>query len=110
MTATGLPFPVDVLERVAAGLGAAQAVPLDAASLLRTARRLERADDLGDHAFRRPLALLLDSLERDAELHVFGRMHMRNVIVRALRTRLRLARLRARRPELDEGPRRAPLV
>lgn len=106
----GLPHPIDALDRVARQLGATQLVSLEPDSVKRAARRRERLDDFGDPAFEAPLALLLRSLDEDADLHFLGRLHLRNVVIRALQTRLRLTRRLSEQPELAQGPARMPIV
>ena len=102
--------PLGSVDRMVADLGGRHLASLDPTSLMKAAQRLERWDDFGDPAFLEPLQRLVTSLEDDADLHLPGRLHLRSQLVRALRTRLRLTRTLAERPQLDRGPRRAPLI
>ncbi|MEN0066687.1 MAG: sulfotransferase [Myxococcota bacterium] len=105
-----LPVALDVLDRVATNLGGRHAVSLEPGSLLQAAARIERWDDFGDDGFREPLHNLVQSLQHDADLHVLGRFHLRSVIVRALRTRLRLTRYLFESSGREEGPRHSPII
>jgi hypothetical protein len=84
-------------------------VRLDEPALLAEASRRTRLDDFGDAAFREPLRLLVQSLEREAALTLFGRILARREIVHVLENRLRMTAERRRHPEMDAGSVRAPL-
>lgn len=106
----GLPPWLAAPLRGASALGVNRLVSLDPRSLMDAARQAERWDDFGDPSFLRPLVSLVTSLDDEARLHVLGRAHLRGVLVRALRTRLRLRRTLAARPEAAVGPSRPPLI
>ena len=61
---------------------------LDPDALVEEAARLTGLSDLGDPSHRPALEALLRSCEVDANLHFIGRRHMRDLVVRALVTRL----------------------
>lgn len=82
---------------------------LDADQLLARAVRTTGLDDFGDEAFRAPLALLLDGLEREAALTLLGRIIARADLLRLLENRLRMTAARARHPEIAAGPVERPL-
>jgi hypothetical protein len=69
---------------------------LDPDELERNASRQEGHDDFGAPEYRKGLEMLVDSAERDANLHTLGRMHMRGLIIELLVTRLRLSRVKAK--------------
>ncbi|MCC6767150.1 MAG: sulfotransferase [Deltaproteobacteria bacterium] len=76
---------------------------LEADVLCAAARRKTGLDDLGNDDFREPLALLIRSLETEADLHPFGRSRARQLIMSGLVNRLRLESDWKRWPEiLDE--------
>jgi hypothetical protein len=82
---------------------------LDPDELELTASRQEGHDDFGNPAYRKGLEVLVDSAERDANLHTLGRMHMRGLILELLVTRLRLSRVREK-PPAPAKPLLPPLV
>lgn len=68
--------------------------------LLEAAVRRAGSADFGGEEFRPGLGVLLDSLEREAELTTLGRLSCRETLLRYLENRLRLADYRARHPEV----------
>ncbi|GES33993.1 sulfotransferase [Streptomyces angustmyceticus] len=62
-----------------------------------------------DNAFDEPLALLCRSLTEEVRLSANGRFMLHSQLVKNLSTRLRLAELAARSPEIFETPVPAPL-
>ncbi|MDP6980269.1 MAG: sulfotransferase [Myxococcota bacterium] len=102
------PFPLPVraalaLWRAASKLGIGR-VSLDEASLVRAAQRSAGLDDFIDESFRDPMGIMLESLEREGDLHPLGRVTIRESLVRALVNRLRLEDLSLRHPEIEETP------
>src|SRR5580704_12132263 len=79
-------------------------VPLDADSLIASAKTLTGLDDFGEDDWREPFAVLLKSLEEEAELTLTGRLATRSEILLWLRTRLKLTDLLARHPEILDTP------
>lgn len=73
---------------------------LDEEDLLQSAVRRAGSSDFGGEEFREGLGVLLDSIEREAELSTLGRLSCRETLLRYLENRLRLAEYRARHPEL----------
>src|SRR6185436_19453041 len=65
--------------------------------------------DFGDDAFREPLGILLDGLEREAALTLLGRVIARTDLVRLLENRLYMVDARKRHPEIAEGRIARPL-
>ncbi len=84
-------------------------IDLSEEGLIATARRRTKLRDFGDESFRPRLALLLSSLESEAELHPVGRFLTREKLVGTLANRLRIAEILRRHPEIRERP-LAPLV
>ena len=68
----------------------AAAQPFDLDQLLAEARARAGLDDLGGDTFVEPLAVLIDSLDTEADLHLVGRWRVREVMLRALENRLRI--------------------
>ncbi len=89
--------------------GAHELVSLEAEGLLATARRTTGLDDFGDDGWRGHFDVLLDSLERESELHLIGRQMVRTEILQALSNRLRLYASWKERPEILEAPVDAPV-
>ncbi len=105
------PWPIGLANRLGRTLTAigGPRVDLSEAGLLSTARRRARLTDFGDESFRPRLRVLLESLEREAELSPMGRFMTREKLVGNLVNRLRVAEILRREPELRER-KPAPLV
>ncbi len=84
-------------------------VNLDADYLLRTAQKNTGLDDFGEDDFRQPLALLLDSLEKEADLSLLGRMVAKADLLRTLENRLGIVALLKQHPEITEQPIERPI-
>lgn len=84
------PMPIRLFNGAARALNAAglARVRLDEAGLIDQARRVTGLADFGDPAFLVPLRVLLHSLEREARLDPFGRLHARTGIIESLKNRL----------------------
>jgi len=78
----------------------AEMVPLDARSLLESARRITGLDDFGQDDWREPFDVFLKALEDEARLNLMGRLATRSEILLWLRTRLQLTDLLCRHPEI----------
>jgi hypothetical protein len=89
--------------------GARALVSLDPEELIATARRATDLDDFGGDDWLAHYHVLLDSVEREASLHLAGRLLTRAEILRTLRNRLQLAALWKRRPEILRDPIHAPV-
>ncbi|WP_116364542.1 sulfotransferase family protein [Parahaliea mediterranea] len=94
-------------------------VPLDEESLLAQARRATGLSDFGDcgnsgdsgeDGWREPFRVLLRALEEEAELTLMGRLMARHDIFLWLRTRLMVADLLQRHPQILDEEIRAPMV
>ena len=79
-------------------------------SLIAAARKQAGLAEFGDESFREPLAVLLQSLEQEAELNPLGRWLTRQSLVRLLRNRLLAHDLLTRRPEILELELAPPVV
>jgi hypothetical protein len=104
-----LPLAIRTLNAVG-DAAARRLVRLDAASLEAAARRRTGLEDLGDPGYREPLALLLDSLEREAGLSALGRALTRAHLIQLLASRLRLEALIRRHPEIERERIERPIV
>lgn len=82
---------------------------LEAERLCRKAREKTGLDDFGDEAFREALSILLSAIDREANLHTFGRLLAREWIVRCLAARLQMQAQWKQRPEILEIPVARPL-
>jgi hypothetical protein len=106
-----LPLLVRAANRVAGALRSV-GVPLarlDEANLVRAATASTGLSDFGDEPCLEPLRILLDALEREAQLTWLGRSIARREIVRLLENRLRLVEDRKRNPEIAKVEIRRPL-
>lgn len=83
---------------------------LDVERLLEEARAATGLQDFGDPSFRRPLSVLLDAMEREAELHPLGRAIMRGRVLSMLANRLRVEAVYREHPEIEAIPIRRPIV
>jgi hypothetical protein len=93
-----------------AGRPLARAIRLDEEGLLAAARRRAGLSDFGDPAFRAPLRVLSQALEREAGLTPIGRFVARNLLVQLLVSRLRVEALVRAHPEILAEDVRAPIV
>jgi hypothetical protein len=84
-------------------------LPLDPSALIRESLEKTGLDDFGDDAFREPLGILLQSLEKDARLNLIGRLCARSQIIRLLVNRLRMVEDRKQYTEICGQQVRRPL-
>lgn len=99
---------LNLLGRLLARLGLRHSLQVD--TLLAAARRKTGLRDFGDESFLPALRTLADSIDREAQLHPFGRWVIRNRLIDILATRLRVQALLQQHPEILERPITAPLV
>ncbi len=114
MVTTWSPRPrpewVEALNATGDHVGSADAVvALDVDELLDQARMLTDLDDFGGDAFLEPFRLLVDSMARDGDLHVVGRILTRTDILRVLVNRLQITDELARNPEILDRTVDAPI-
>jgi len=106
-----LPLPVRLMNL--AGEGASwiglQPIKLRVDSLLEKATANTGLADFGGDEFREPLALLLDGLEKEANLSLLGRLVARGDLLRTLENRLRMVDLFRRHPEIADQPVNRPV-
>ncbi len=96
------PFGIRALNAAGTGLrrlgwAAPSLAPDD---LVRTAIKRAGSSDFGGDDFREGLRVLVDSVEREAELTTLGRVSCRETLLRYLVNRLRLTDYRAKHPEV----------
>lgn len=101
-----LPLPVRILNLAGKSANAIGFTPinLSAQTLLNQASKNTGLDDFGGDEFRQPFALLLNSLEKEADLSLLGRMIAKADLTRTLENRLRLVALFKQHPEITEQP------
>lgn len=99
-----LPLPVRLLNLAGRAARAVGWRPIDlgAEALLAEAKRRTGLSDFGGDEFREPLALLVESLETEAQLSLLGRIVARGDLLRTLENRLRLVELFREHPEIGE--------
>lgn len=104
-----LPWPLRAMNGLLGPL-APRLWPLEPEALKRKAAlRTKVPAAASDSAFEEPLALLCHSLNTEVQLSANGRFMLHSQLVKNLSTRLRLAELAARRPEIFDTPVPEPL-
>src|SRR5262245_31962799 len=76
-------------------------VPLDENSLLAAARRNTGLSDFGADDWHEPFQVLVNSLNREAELHLLGRIMARGELLMFLEGRLWIEDTYKKHPEID---------
>ena len=99
-----MPLPVRLLNAAGRGANALGFHPVDLGldALLQTAIKNTGLSDFGEDDFRQPLALLLNSLEKEADLSLLGRIIARGDLIRTLENRLGFVELFKQNPEIAE--------
>ncbi len=77
-------------------------VRLDKDDLIRSARKATGLNDLGSYFWDEPLEVMLDSLNREANLHALGRFIIRQRLLNLLTVRLRAEDMFKKHPEILE--------
>jgi len=75
--------------------------PLEAGELIATAVRNTGLEDFGADDWREPFAVLLEAIDREADLNLFGRIWTRQDLLLFLETRLRIEAAYRANPEID---------
>jgi Sulfotransferase family len=106
------PMGVRGLNRVGRWLGrcGVRWPDLDPESMMATARRRAGLNDFGDPLFREGLEVLVESFERNAAVHQFGRHFFREYCVGLLVNRLKIQDELTRHPEIHSVAIERPLV
>lgn len=81
---------------------AASVAPLDPDELIATACKNTGLSDFGSDDWRAPFNLLLQSIEDEADLHLFGRLWTRQDMLIFLEGRLQIEEAYRRNPEIDD--------
>lgn len=106
-----LPLPLRLMNL--AGEGARrvglQPIKLHVDGLLEKATTSTGLTDFGGEEFRQPLELLVESLEKEANLSMMGRLVARGDLLRTLENRLRMVELFRQHPEIAEQPVARPI-
>lgn len=84
-------------------------VPLDQDSLLRTAKANTGLDDFGADDWAEPFKVLVEAVDREAELTLMGRLMSRQELLLYLEARLRIEDCYKRHPEIDDERIESPL-
>lgn len=82
---------------------------LDPNSIVRAAARKAESDQFGDEGFLEALPILVDAVEREADLSWIGRVACRQSLTMALESRFAIYRHRAQHPEIVGVPIERPL-
>lgn len=86
------------------------ATSLDPASLMAAAEETTGLLDFGEPSFREPLAMLVDSIQREANLHPVGKLITRTRLVSTLANRARVEEQYRRHPEIANESVSRPIV
>jgi len=105
------PLPIRAMNAAGRGLARLGVVPisLDPDDLLAAASKAAGLSDFGPETFLPGFHKLLESLEADGRLSLFGRFFARRQLLELLTHRLELADWRKRRPEIADVEIRRPL-
>jgi hypothetical protein len=76
--------------------------PLEAGELIATAIRNTGLEDFGADDWREPFNVLLDAIDGEADLNLFGRIWTRQDLLLFLETRLRMEAAYRANPEIDD--------
>lgn len=91
------------------GMDIASVVPLRPRELIETAIANTGLTDFGDDDWREPFEILVESIEKEAELHLFGRLMTRSDLLIWLEERLRIEEAYRLHPEIDDEAVDAPV-
>jgi hypothetical protein len=103
------PTPIAIANRVGRILGIGVG-PIRVDHVLADAQKKVGLTDFGDEAFREPLEILVESINREAQLNPIGRMIIRGRIVGVLANKLVAQDTIKQHPEIVEIPVEAPIV
>jgi Sulfotransferase family len=111
-TSRRLPWRVRALHRLDQGLShcGLHPVHLSAAALMAAAQRRTGLSAWGDEVFRQAFQRLLVAYEHTAQLHLLGRLALRQECLRLLSNQLRIQDDLQRFPRIAQTPVRKPLV
>jgi Sulfotransferase family len=107
-----LPLRLRILNTVGKHLGAARlpVAALDEEALVGAAVKATGLSEFGDGYHREGLLRLLESVEKDAALHLSGQLAFRETIVGSLINRLLLTEAYKRSPEIFRKPLKPPII
>lgn len=84
------------------GMAIERLVPLDPEELIATAKKSTGFDDFGSNEWREPFDILIESINREAELHFFGRLMTRSDILIWLEALLGIEAAFKQHPEIAD--------
>ncbi|MEQ8835592.1 MAG: sulfotransferase [Lacipirellulaceae bacterium] len=85
-------------------------VPLDDQSLVDSAKRMTGLSDFGDNDWVEPFQVFVDSLDREANLNLVGRLRARSHILHLLSGRLQIEQAYKQYPEIVEEKITEPII
>ena len=91
------------------GMDIASVIPLGARELIETAMAKTGLSNFGDDDWREPFEILVASLEKEAELNLFGRLMTRSDLLIWLEERLQIEEAFRQHPEIDDEVVDAPV-
>ena len=83
-------------------------VPLDAESLIATAKKNTGLSDFGDDLWYEPFTILVKAIDEEAEQHLMGRLLTRSHLLLLLEARLRIEDTYKKHPEIDDEVIKSP--
>jgi hypothetical protein len=104
-----LPFALRALNTLGGPI-APRLLSLDPGDLLAAASARTGLSEYGDPSFREPFSVLLEALERDAQLSALGRISARALVLQLLSNRLRIEDLFRRHPEIENERIARPII
>jgi len=111
LTTAYRPFPIRAINGIGRALSRGGVVPISLSpeTLLRTTCKQTRLTDYGSDSFRPGLTKLMESIESDGRLTLFGRYFAKRQMLELLSHRLQLVDYRKRHPEIASEVIRRPL-
>lgn len=85
-------------------------VPLTADNLIQTAIEKTGLSNFGADDWREPFEILTRSLDKEADLHIFGRIMTRNELINLLVSRLQVEETYRQHPEIEDEVIDAPVI
>ena len=102
------PVPLRMLNALGRLVPGRPAITPDA--LMEAAAKNTGLSDFGEDAFREGLEVMCDAVEREANLHTFGRLSIRGMLTGPLEARLKLVDHAKRHPEVRNERITAPII
>ena len=103
-------WPVNVFNAISYITGRKNKPEINADQLLAQAQKVTGLSDFGEDAFLEGFYIACEDLEKEAQLHTYGRLHTKGVIFHCLCNRLYLQKQWQEKPDLLDKPIKAPII